>query len=98
MNRPDTQTRVATVVDSLFRSWPSLVGFSVQDAQTLTQDRAAAPIIERELVLADVETSPWPADTHELCGAIAFVLLKLIDDEPATRDLLLGRTFARMLH
>ena len=85
MNRPATQARLARVVDSLFRSWPSLVGFSV------------API-EHELVLANVETSPWPADSQELCSAIAFVLHKLIDDEPATRELLLGRTFARTLH
>lgn len=98
MNRPATQARVAMVVASLFRSWPTLVGFSVQDAQTLTEDRAAAPIIERELVLADVETSPWLEDGREVCGAIAFVLLKLIDDEPGTRELLLGRTFARTLH
>jgi len=85
MNRPATQARVAIVVSSLFRSWPSLVGFAV------------API-EDELVLTDVEASPWPADSRELGGAIAFVLHKLIDDEPATRELLLGRTFARTLH
>ena len=79
------QARVASVVDSLFRSWPSLVGFAV------------API-DDELVLTDVETNPWPAESQELGGAIAFVLHKLIDDEPATRELLLGRTFARTLH
>ena len=88
MRTPETYLRLAVVVDSLFRSWPSLVGFSVQEAQPLA----------RELVLADVEASPWPADTRELCGAIAFVLLKLIEDEPAARELLLGRTFARTLH
>jgi len=85
MNRPATQARVAIVVSSLFRSWPSLVGFAV------------API-EDELVLTDVEASPWPADSQDLGGAIAFVLHKLIDDEPASRALLLGRTFARTLH
>ena len=98
MSRPEPRARLARVVDSLFRSWPSLVGFSVQDAKTLTEERAAAPIIERELVLADVETCPWPQDARELCGAIAFVLLKAIDDEPGIRELLLGRTFARTLH
>ncbi|HVJ13392.1 MAG TPA: hypothetical protein VNC62_17600 [Burkholderiales bacterium] len=85
MNRPATQARVAIVVSSLFRSWPSLVGFAV------------APIGD-ELVLTDVEASPWPADSQALGGAIAFVLHKLIDDEPATRELLLGRTFVRTLH
>ena len=89
MKTPGTYRRIATVVESLFRRWPSLVGFSVQEAP--------APL-ERELVLADVETSPWPADTQELCGEIAVALRKLIDDEPAARELLHGRTFARTLH
>jgi hypothetical protein len=97
MNAPETQTRLAAVIDALFRSWPSLLGFSVQEAQCLSKDRAAAPIA-RELVLADVEASPWPADTREVCGAIAFVLLNLVKDEPETRELLRGRTFARSLH
>jgi hypothetical protein len=97
MNSPAIQARLARVVDSLFRSWPSLVGFSVQEARHLSHDRAAAPIVQ-ELVLADVELSPWPEDARELCGAIALVLLKLIEDEPATRELLLERTFARVLH
>jgi len=85
MNRPQTQARVAIVVDSLFRSWPALIGFAV------------APIGD-ELVLTDVETSPWPADSQELGGAIAFVLHKLIDDQPQTRELLPARTFSRTLH
>ena len=74
------------MVDSLFRRWPSLVGFSVQEAGT------------RELVLTDVATSPWLAHTQELCGEIALAMLDLIDDEPATRELVLGRTFTRTLH
>jgi hypothetical protein len=81
------ESRLAVAVDSLFRRWPSLVGFSVQEAR-----------LERELVLTDVATSPWLAHTQELCGEIAVAMLNLIDDEPATRELVLGRTFARSLH
>jgi hypothetical protein len=33
-----------------------------------------------------------------IVGEIAAALLDLIDDEPATRELLYGRTFARTLH
>ena len=91
MNTPATQTRLATVVDSLFRRWPSLVGFSVQGA-------SAPAALERELVLTDVATIPWLAHTQELCGEIAVAMLNLIDDDPATRELVLGRTFARSLH
>ena len=97
MRTPATQSRLAAVVESLFRRWPSLVGFSVQQAQTLSRDRAVA-LLERELVLADVSTSPWPDHTQELCGEIALAMLNLIDDEPATRELVLGRTFTRALH
>jgi hypothetical protein len=69
----------------------------LQEARTPSSDRTAGPI-DRELVLAGVETSPSPALTQELCGSIAVALLELIDDEPATRELLRGRTFARALH
>jgi hypothetical protein len=72
-------------VDALFRRLPSLVGFSVQEAQC-------------ELVLADVETDPWPARSQALFGEIALALLDLMDEEPAARELLRGRTFARTLH
>jgi hypothetical protein len=94
---PATQSRVAAVVDSLFRRWPSLVGFSVQEAHTLFGESRAQQF-ERELVLTDVATSPWLAHTQELCGEIAVAMLDLIDDEPATRALVLGRTFARSVH
>ena len=87
MKTPATQSRLAAVVDSLFRRWPSLVGFSVQEVRP-----------ERELVLTDVATIPWLAHTQELCGEIAVAMLNLIDDEPATRELVLGRTFARTIH
>jgi hypothetical protein len=95
MKRPETQ--ITAVVDSLFRRWPSLVGFSVQDARIGASDRPAAQF-DRELVLADVESSPWPAHMQALCGEIAVALLGLIDRDPATRELLRGRTFARALH
>jgi hypothetical protein len=97
MKTPATPSRVAAVVDSLFRRWPSLVGFSVQDASTLSSDHSAQ-LLGRELVLTDVATSPWLAHTQELCGEIAVAMLDLIDDEPATRELVLGRTFTRTLH
>jgi hypothetical protein len=83
---PGAQRRLAAVVDSLFRRWPSLVGFAVQEVRA------------GELVLADIATSPWPVHSQDVCGEIATVLLRLIDDEPAARELLLGRTFARALH
>ena len=79
------ETEVAAVVDTLFRRWPSLVGFSVQREH-------------EELVLSHVETDPWPAQSPQLFGEIAAALRDLMDEAPAARELLLGRTFARALH
>jgi hypothetical protein len=88
MKAPKPEAEVAAVVDALFRRWPSLVGFSVQEAQTPST----------ELVLADVETDPWRAQSREIYGEIVGALLELMDDEPAVGELLRGRTFARTLH
>jgi hypothetical protein len=94
-----TQAEVTAAVDALFRRLPSLVGFSVQEAQALSKEKErTAGALERELVLADVETDPWPARSKELFGEIAVALLDLMDEEPAARALLAGRTFARTLH
>jgi hypothetical protein len=88
MKAPKPETEVTAVVDAIFRRWPSLVGFSVQESQTFPAD----------LVIADVEIDPWPAQPRGLEGEIAVALLDLMDDEPAARELLRGRTFARTLH
>ena len=69
----------------------------MQETQTLSQDRPAAQL-EHELVLADVETDPRPAHTKELFGAIAVALLDVMDSEPAARELMRCRTFARRMH
>ena len=88
MKAPKPETEVNAVVDAIFRRWPSLVGFSVQESQTYPAD----------LVIADVETDPWPAQPRGLEGEIAVALLDLMDEEPAARELLCGRTFARTVH
>jgi hypothetical protein len=82
MNRVESQ--LDEVVARVFDRLPALVGFSVE----------LAP----ELVLADVETFPWPAQREDLVGEIAVPLLELIDEAPEARELLRGRTFARTRH
>ena len=86
MKTPATQSRLAAVVDSLFRRWPSLVGFSVGEL----------PV--SGLIVSDIETDPWPAQSQELFGEIAGTLREFVEEEPAARELLRGRTFARTLH
>jgi hypothetical protein len=78
------ESQLDAIVTRVFQRLPDLVAFSIE--------------LEPELVLADVESFPWPALHEELVGEIATPLLQLLDEEPAVRELLRGRTFARALH
>jgi hypothetical protein len=87
---------VRHTVDQIFASCPELYGFSVQHADTLTEDRASGQI-EGKLYLADLATAPY-APAERLLGEIAVALLELIDEQPEAAEELRGRTFARTLH
>jgi len=91
------QSQLEDVVAQVFSRLPALMGFSVEELETQPQDPRDAQL-ERELVLANVETFPWGGQPGELLGEIVVPLLDLIDEEPAARELLRGRTFARRLH
>ena len=80
------ETDVAAALAALFRRWPALVGFCVQETPAA------------ELVVSDLETDPGREQSRELWSEIAAALLELVDEHPAARDLLRGRTFARTLH
>ena len=84
MRTPHTEAHLEALVEKIFRRWPGLVGFSVQNTG--------------ELVLGDLETQPWSANAHELLGEVAVALLDFVDEEPEALPLLRGRTFARTLH
>jgi hypothetical protein len=84
MKAMTAETELRSLVERLFKRWPMLAGFSVQDTG--------------ELLLADVETNPWSAAGPELSGEIAVALLDFIDEDPAARELVRGRTFVRTLH
>lgn len=91
------ESHLEAVVAELFERLPALVGFSVQQLDAPPAEPAHMQL-ENELVLADVETFPWPGQRAELLGEIALPLLELIDEEPEARELLRGRTFVRTLH
>jgi hypothetical protein len=80
------EMEIAVVLKDLFRRMPSVVGFSVEE------------VLERELVVANLETHLWPERSQELFAEVTVALLDLVDKEPAARELLVGRTFARTLH
>lgn len=86
-------------LDSLFHRWPALVGFSVQDADSLTHDREWVRL-DQGLSVADVGMHDWIGqdDRLEILSELAAALLELIDERPEAQKLLRGRTFARILH
>jgi hypothetical protein len=87
---------VHTTVSEIFAAWPELYGFSVQEADMLSEDRASGQL-EGRIYLADVATTPY-VHAESLLGEIAVALLELIDEQPEALDELRGRTFARTLH
>jgi hypothetical protein len=78
------RAQLEILVQTIFRRWPGLVGFSVEDAG--------------ELLLTEMETQPWSVQPCELLGEVSVALLDFVDEEPAALELLRGRTFARTLH
>jgi len=78
------EAKLETALEGIFRRWPAIVGFSIED--------------EGPLIVRDLETNPWDLPPRELLNGIAGVLLHLLDEEPAALELLRGRTFARVLH
>ncbi|OGA72608.1 MAG: hypothetical protein A3G81_21585 [Betaproteobacteria bacterium RIFCSPLOWO2_12_FULL_65_14] len=74
-------------VSALFRRYPELYGFTVQD-------------FEGRLVLAHMGVDPLFGDgaSERLRGDVAEALLQFIDERPEALELLRDRTFARVLH
>jgi len=54
---------------ALFRRWPALLGFSVQDARETTSDREWVQL-EHGLVLADVGLDDWMIDERAEARAL----------------------------
>lgn len=94
-----TNPPLLTAVDGLFDRWPALLGFSVQDACSLSSDREWVRLDEG-LVLADVGLDDWLAhdEKMELLAEVTHALLELLDERAEAPEALRGRTFARALH
>jgi hypothetical protein len=86
-------------MDALFRRFPVLCGFSVQEGARLSGERAVDHL-GGDLFLADLACHPALDEHHsaQLCEEISGALLDLVEEQPDAVDLLPGRTFARAVH
>lgn len=80
-------TELQATVSALFRRYPELHGFTVQD-------------FEGRLVLAHVGVDPVVGESvsERVRGEVAETLLEFVDERPEAIELLRDRTFARVLH
>ena len=76
---------LAVRVEVLFRAWPELAGFTVQEESPIPAN------VVCHGALGD-------AQTEAMIGELTRMMLDLVDEEPEAPELLLGRTFARALH
>ena len=83
------EANIDAVAAALFRRWPSLIGFSVQEAEGGDDE-------------LQVSIAMYPEPVNEergvLLGEIAQALAELMDEAPGAGRLLRARTFARTLH
>jgi len=93
------ESDLAARLESLFRRYPALQGFSVQPRASVSRDRVAAGL-QDDLYLADVIWHrPLNSEQAEtLVDEISLALFELVDERPEATALLRGRTFARTLH
>jgi len=90
---------LAARVEAMFERCPQLFGFTVQDSAALPEELRQLAL-ERELVVSDIGVYPClNADQCErIYNEIAVALLDFMFERPAAKDVLRGRTFARVLH
>ena len=77
-------------MQALFRRWPALCGFSVEELRTLPG--------AREVIFRDVAVRSGCRPPEELVDDLATTLLELADECPEAEALLAGHTFAPTIH
>jgi hypothetical protein len=108
MNTPDAtnsalrfriEAEVSAGMKVLFYRHPELCGFVVRD-------RAGLPAhvnrdkLEGEIFITEIGLYPRLDKTQydEIYEEIAKIITRLVNDKPETKDVLVGRTFARTMH
>lgn len=78
-------------VDAIFRRCPDLCGFAVHEMKL-------SPT--REVVFDEIAVHPWAGykASPDLLSELADALLQVADERPEAVELLVGRTFAPLIH
>ena len=86
-------------IESLFKRFPALCGFSVQGPDELP-DSGSRSGDGSELFVADVGIAPplGAEQSGEIVREIVSVLAEFLAENPQADEILRGRTFARLLH
>ena len=85
LQRQRLEADVAARIAVLFREWPELEGFAV---------KAESPVPAHVVF----QGALGEAQLEAMIGELTRMMLELVDEEPEAPALLLGRTFARVLH
>lgn len=87
----DRLAQLDTAVDALFRRCPDLCGFAIHEMRTSPN---------REIVSEDIAVQPRAGHkaSPDLLNQIAAALLEVVDERPEAAELLVGRTFAPVIH
>jgi hypothetical protein len=86
-------------IETVFRQFPNLVGFALQDSAGLPDDMDRS-ILAHELFITEIDfIVPLSDDKHdEICNLINITVSDLICERMEAFELLRDRTFARSLH
>lgn len=87
-------------IETVFRQFPNLVGFALQDSAGLPDDMDRSTVAAHELFITEIDfVVPVNDDKHdEICNLINITISDLICERMEAFELLRDRTFARVLH
>jgi hypothetical protein len=94
------KTSLPSEIEFLFMRCPALWGFSVRGLDELPDNCPRPGENDSELFVGDVSIAPALSREQygEIFEEIVTTLAEMLAEEPEAKELLRGRTFARVLH
>jgi len=96
----DVEQNFLALVEVMFRAYPELLSFCLEEdqqaaAQTAAWEEQAREHFDLHVGLATEVTEDFE---QEMCEAVSAFITEVVNERPETLDILRGRTFARTLH